>query len=64
MIYKERLLIEFKQLVERMSLLSHFLRDTENKNIDKEQLELLERQYSIMCQYQDILINRILKIME
>ena len=62
--YKERLLIEFRQLTERITLLNSFINSSQPTNIDKEQLELMHKQHECMCQYEEILFNRILMMMK
>lgn len=62
--YKERLLIELRQLTERIALLNNAINSDNRDKIDKEQLELMENQLNVMIQYEDILMNRILIIMD
>lgn len=62
--YKERLLVEFRQLTERITLLNSFINSSQPANIDKKQLELMHKQHECMCQYEDILFNRILMMMK
>lgn len=62
--YKERLLIEFRQLTERITLLNSFISSSQPTNIDKEQLELMHKQHECMCQYEEILFNRIFMMMK
>lgn len=62
--YQERLLIEFRQLIGRIELLNNAINSDNRDKIDKEQLELMERQMQCMCQYEDILMNRILLMMK
>lgn len=64
MYYKERLLVEFKQLVGRIELLNNALNSDNRDKIDRDQLDLMDKQLNCMCQYEDILFNRILNIME
>ena len=49
---------------EYLSELMNTISNDLNSNIDKEQLELMDKQLQVMIQYEDILFNRILKIME
>lgn len=56
--FKERLLKEYTELVERIVLLDKYI----SKNINCEN-SLLERQLKIMLEYKDILQLRILELM-
>ena len=62
--YKERLLVEFRQLTERIALLNNVINSSQPTSIDKEQLELMHKQHECMCQYEEILFNRILMMMK
>ena len=62
--YKERLLVEFRQLTERITLLHNIINSNQTSNIEKEQMELMHKQHECMCQYEDILFNRILMMMK
>ena len=62
--YKERLLVEFRQLTERISLINNAIDSDNRDKIDRDQLELMEKQMQCMCQYEDILMQRILNMMK
>lgn len=60
--YKQRLLVEYRELVERRSKLLDFLAECEvNKSpIDEQKLKLLQKQFEYMNGYYEILHERIL----
>ena len=55
----ERMLVERKELSERLKKLGHFLCGEEGKELSAEKRELLERQQDVMEQYLRILNQRI-----
>jgi len=64
MIYKERLIGEYTSLIERIAKLEVVIYNDETTVISKEKLELMQKQFSIMNEYAEILRIRILKEME
>lgn len=61
--YKERLLIEYRDLVKRKELLGRSLES--NVEIDsKEMTDLLHRQLEVMDAYEQILFQRIMMMLE
>lgn len=62
--YKERLISEYTSLVDRMTKLEVVIYNDETTIISKEKLELMQKQYSIMQEYAEVLRIRILKEME
>ena len=54
--YRERLLNEYEEIVVRLYSLRKFL--NENK-VEKEKLELMEKQFEVMFEYKNILHQRI-----
>lgn len=64
--YKERLLIEYRELAIKRIKVLDFLRDCETNNIpiSKEKKDLLEKQLEFMNGYCEILHKRILIEME
>lgn len=59
--WKERLLFEYHDIVEKRTKLEAFLK---TNNVDNETLELLERQLNVMFQYEEILFKRIIKLIK
>lgn len=57
--YVKRLINEEKELFEKMDKLSKFLDTDIFKKLEKCKQQLLQRQYEIMVQYDEILIERI-----
>lgn len=62
--YKERLISEYTSLIERLAKLETVVYNDETTVISKEKLELMQKQYSIMNEYAEVLRLRILKEME
>ena len=62
--YKERLISEYTSLIERLAKLETVIYNDETTVISKEKLELMQKQYSIMQEYAEVLRIRILKEME
>lgn len=62
--YKERLISEYTSLIERLAKLEVVIYNDETTVISKEKLELMQKQYSIMNEYAEVLRLRILKEME
>lgn len=60
--FKDRLLIEFKELVERRIILQRTL--DECSNMDSKQVELLRKQLEYMMGYEEILFIRITELMK
>lgn len=60
--YKARMIREFEDLCEKIGKLDSFLEkeDTENSGIDSKKFEMMKAQINFMCQYRDILGERIL----
>lgn len=54
--YRERLLNEYEEIVVRLYSLRKFL--NENK-VEKEMLELMEKQFEVMFEYKNILHKRL-----
>ena len=57
--YKERMVVEFKELADRTEKLKKFFHSETFNDLPAEKRELMERQYKAMCEYQDILGERI-----
>ena len=57
--YKERMVVEFKELADRTEKLKKFFHSDTFNNLPTEKRELMERQYKAMCEYQDVLGERI-----
>ena len=57
--YKERMVVEFKELADRTEKLKKFFHSEAFNDLPAEKRELMERQYKAMCEYQDILGERI-----
>ena len=62
--YQARLLVEFKQLVERRTILEKTVNSEYCTSIESEQKELLAKQLEAMLQYEEILFARIVKLMK
>ena len=62
--YKERLISEYTSLIERLAKLEVVIYNDETTVISKEKLELMQKQYSIMNEYAEVLRLRMLKEME
>ena len=62
--YKERLISEYTSLIERLAKLETVIYNDETTVISKEKLELMQKQYSIMNEYAEVLRLRMLKEME
>lgn len=62
--YKERLISEYTSLIERLTKLETVIYNDETTVISKEKLELMQKQYSIMNEYAEVLRLRMLKEME
>ncbi len=60
--YKERMLRELSGLIERRTKLGSFLAEAiePSDSTSKEKIELKKRQYEIMFQYENVLIQRLL----
>lgn len=61
--YKTRLLIEYKQLIERRAILENTLNSESCTSIDSKQIELMRKQYEGMMVYEDCLYSRIIDLM-
>lgn len=59
--YKQRLLVEFRDLVGRRTLLERHI--AEQKETTKDEQEILQRQLNAMMSYEEILFVRISKLM-
>ena len=57
--YKERMVVEFKELADRTEKLKKFFHSETFNDLPAEKRELMERQYKAMCEYQDVLGERI-----
>lgn len=62
--YKERLISEYTSLIERLTKLETVIYNDETTVISKEKLELMQKQFSIMNEYAEVLRLRMLKEME
>lgn len=62
--YKERLLVEYTSLIERLTKLEVVIYSDAQTTISKEKLELMQKQFAIMNEYAEVLRLRILKEME
>lgn len=62
--YQTRMLTEFKQLVERRSILEKTVNSESCANIESKQIELLRKQLEAMLQYEEILFTRIIDLMK
>lgn len=62
--YQTRLLIEFKQLVERRYILERTLNEETCQSMDSKQLELARKQFEFMFGYEEILFQRIVTMMK
>lgn len=62
--YKERLISEYTSLIERLAKLEVVIYNDETTVISKEKLELMQKQFSIMNEYAEVLRLRMLKEME
>ena len=62
--YKSRLVIEFKQIVEKREVLERTLNSDEPKSFDEEIFKLLREQLESMMKYEEILFIRIVKEMK
>lgn len=60
--YKDRLLLEFKEIVERRIIVQRTIEDC--SNIDSKQVELLRKQLEYMMGYEEILFIRIIDEIE
>lgn len=60
--YKDRLVIEYKELIERKIILQRTLEDC--SNMDSKQVELLRKQLEYMLGYEEILFIRIVELMK
>lgn len=60
--YKRRMLIEFDELITRKTKLDIYLSGlTETTNeLEKKKLELMQKQFNLMSEYEEILLQRIL----
>jgi len=57
--FKSRLLTEQSELNEKVKKLKSFLEGSNFKSIDERQQKLLEKQYDLMHEYNEILLERI-----
>lgn len=60
--YKYRLLFEFKDTIEKRVKLGKYLSETSNKTMnekEKEYRELLNKQFQILNNYEEIIFNRL-----
>ena len=62
--YQTRLLIEYRELVERRSMLDKTISSIQDINMNSEQMELLRKQFNVMLDYEEILFTRIIKLMK
>lgn len=62
--YKERLVLEYKGLVEKRELLERALNSDEPKVMDEQTLKLLREQLEVMLRYEEILFIRITSMMK
>lgn len=62
--FQTRMLAEFKQLVERRSILEKTVNSESCANIESKQIELLRKQLEAMLQYEEILFIRIIDLMK
>lgn len=60
--YKFRLLIEYREIVEKRVLLERFINENNNKNSNEimiKKLDLMKRQLEILYQYEEIIATRL-----
>nr|DAF46637.1 MAG TPA: hypothetical protein [Siphoviridae sp. ctqwY3] len=60
--YKFRLLIEYREIVEKRALLERFINENNNKNSNEimiKKLDLMKRQLEILYQYEEIIATRL-----
>ena len=57
--YKERMVSEYKELKDRIIKLKDFFFTDNFKGLPSQKQELLERQYKTMCEYQNVLSERL-----
>lgn len=62
--FKERLILEYRNLIEKINSLEITVYGNKNNDIPKEHMELLERQLKPMYEYREILEERILLLMK
>lgn len=62
--YQTRLLVEFKQFVERRTKLENIVTSKSCANIESKQMDLLRKQLEAMLQYEEILFTRIIDLMK
>jgi len=62
--YKERLVLEFKDLVEKRDRLERMLKSDEPRIMDEETVKLLRDQLEAMQRYEEILFIRIISMMK
>ena len=62
--YKQRLIIEYRDIIEKRSLLEKMVNADEPKPMDSEEFDLLKKQLDYMLSYEGILFQRILLMMK
>mgnify|MGYP000139888339 CR=1 FL=1 len=62
--FQTRMLIEFRQLVERRTTLENTVNSKSCVNIESKQMGLLRKQLEAMLQYEEILFTRIIDLMK
>ena len=62
--YKERLIIEYRELIKKRALLEKEVNSDEPRTMDSEQFNLLKQQLDYMYSYEGILFQRILLLMK
>lgn len=60
--YKQKVLIEYKDLLTKIHNLEHYL--SINKGVNEQEDKLLTQQLDIMCSYLNVLEERLLIILE
>lgn len=61
--YKYRLILEFKETIEKRVKLGKYLSEISNKTMnekEREKRELLDKQFQILNNYEEILYNRLI----
>lgn len=61
--YKYRLILEFKETIEKRVKLGKYLSEISNKSMSEKEIkkrELLDKQFQILNNYEEILYNRLI----
>lgn len=62
--YKIRLLNEYRNLVEKRTLLESVVNSEHTSSIDSKQMEIMRKQFEFMMGYEECLYSRILEMMK